>query len=1073
MVRAVVRATLLRSSVHRIAAFLCLLLWGSFASAQQSGPEELPGPYLRIETSEHTASVNRIATNGTGDLIATVSDDKTVRLWATDGRPIGVLRIPIGPEDQGQLHALALSQDGRRLAAAGITGDIAAGNFAIFLFDVEQQRLIGRLGGYPAPIRDLAFSRDGTRLAVAVAGKGGVRVLNLTENRREYEDFAYGGRVESVSFGPRGELASASLDGFVRVYDKSGKMIAKRQPFAQGGRPTSVAFSPDGGFLAVAFDDKVRVLLLASSDLSQRWQPDTKTLTTGALSRVAWTSIGRSVHLIAAGTVQNASAGVIVRRWNDFGFGPPEDLVVANDAVNHLEPSPSGGYLYASADPGWGRISTTGAVVARRRGLTGDFRDIFDGRFGVSANGLSIEFGMAQGGKRPVRFDVAERRLMTNPPADPSIKSPAWAATPKLRTNAWRNSFKPTLANKPLALEKDENSRSLALSADEAFFVLGADQFIRTFNAQGVERARVAIPATAWGVALTEAGDRIVAALGDGTIRWYERPTGDGKELRELVALFVHSDGQRWVAWTPEGFFDHSDDGGKDLVGYQFNRGRARKPDYVSFAQLYRVFYAPDLVAQRFAGRGAAELKARLAEIGDLRTVLERARPPEIVLEEVCWNGAEGVKNCYRIPQASTSRGLTRIDRPPAEISPAVGAAAETPAVQAPSPVTTASAPLSGGMHPAPLVAVMETPAGVDRVRLRYQIIDQGGGIGSVNMFVNERNVGRVDAARGLQRLNASGSSPAPATGGAGASISPPGPIVEEREILLDAGKNNIELRAYDSHESLYSTSQILELITPEDTSAKPELYVVAAGIDAYKGAITPLNFALADAKSVADVLRSGGGGVFARSHVTLLSDAEASTANIEAKLSDVARRAKPIDTVIIYLAGHGVLSQAGYVFVTPDVTSADEASLKKGFSEQRILAIWSQIRAKNSMLFLDTCQAGGFSLDFAGKMSHESGRYVLAAAASVEAALDSYNGRNGVFAHAVLQGLGKDARRDSDGDVSNFELGWYVRDTVPRLAREKNHVQRAAFRGRSEELLPFPIARLRPATEIKTEARP
>jgi hypothetical protein len=1015
------------------AGALFVVLFSSAVAAQQANVEDAHVPHLRIETGGHTASISRVVTNKAGSVIATGSDDKTIRLWDAGGKALGVLRIPIGPDDHGQIHALALSPDGIWLAAGGITGDIANGNFAVFLFNVDQQRLIGRLGGLPGPIRDLAFSKDGARLAIAVAGKGGVRVLNIADNKREFEDFSGPGRVEAVTFRESGELAAASHNGSVYIYNRAGAVIANRQVAPTGAHPSSLSFSPDGALLAIAFDDKPRVLVLSAADLSQRAQADVSGVQRGALTRVAWTSHSGELRLIAAGTAQNAKLDSYVRIWKSAGSGPFTDTVVAGDSVNHLEPLPNGGFLFAAADPVWGHVAPGGEIPFRQRGLIADFRDVIDGRFALSADGLSVEFGMIQGGKQPIRFDLADRRVTQNPPVDQKLRRPSMAATAKLRTSSWRNFAKPTLAGKPLALEKNELARSLALSQDDQFFVLGTDQHIRVFNQQGQETARTSIPAAAWGVAMNAKGDGVVAALGDGTLRWYRRSSGADRTLKELAALFMHADGKRWVAWTPEGFFDHSDDGGKDLVGYQFNRGRLRKPDYVSFSQLYRLFYAPDLVARRFAGEGDAEMKIRLDEIGDLSTLLDRVPPPEIVMEEVCWQTG-GVRACQPMPLESTVRGLARSD----------SAATTAPPPNAPS---NASRPAS---VPFASLAVMDAPAGVDRVQIRFRVTNRGGGLGSIHVFDNERSLGRFQTTRGLQRT------PPP-----GQTVPSFDPVIEEREVLLDDGKNVIQLRAYDANDGVYAESQTLEMTTSVGGLVEPELYILAAGIDAYGGSITPLKYAIADAQSVAKRLELGSKGVFAKSHISILRDSEVSSANLDAQLGDLARKARPTDTVLMYFAGHGVVTKAGYVFVTTDVTQPDENELNKGFGEQRILAAWSKIRARNTVLFLDTCHAGGLSLDFAGKISHESGRYVLAAASSVEGALDSYNGQNGVFAHSVLQGLAAGARRDVDGKVNNFDLGWYVREAVPKLAREKNHVQRAAFRGQSEELVPFPVASL------------
>ena len=77
-------------------------------------------PFLRIETGMHTAAIWRLGVDASCRRLATTSDDKTLRLWSLpDGRLERTIRLPIGPGDEGKLYAVALSPDGRRLAAGG------------------------------------------------------------------------------------------------------------------------------------------------------------------------------------------------------------------------------------------------------------------------------------------------------------------------------------------------------------------------------------------------------------------------------------------------------------------------------------------------------------------------------------------------------------------------------------------------------------------------------------------------------------------------------------------------------------------------------------------------------------------------------------------------------------------------------------------------------------------------------------------------------------------------------------------------------------------------------------------
>ena len=106
----------------------------------------------------------------------------------------------------------------------------------------------------------------------------------------------------------------------------------------------------------------------------------------------------------------------------------------------------------------------------------------------------------------------------------------------------------PRLANRPLPLEKNETSRSLAIAPDRRSFVLGTDWYLRRFGNRGEPIWSVPLPGAAWVVNVSGDGRLAIAALADGTIRWYRFHDG-----RPLLALFMDRDGKRWVMWTPEG----------------------------------------------------------------------------------------------------------------------------------------------------------------------------------------------------------------------------------------------------------------------------------------------------------------------------------------------------------------------------------------------------------------------------------------------------------------------------------------------------------------------------------------
>jgi hypothetical protein len=95
----------------------------------------------------------------------------------------------------------------------------------------------------------------------------------------------------------------------------------------------------------------------------------------------------------------------------------------------------------------------------------------------------------------------------------------------------------------------------------------------------------------------------------------------DGKEL---LAFFPHSDGKRWVAWTPLGHYVASP-GGEDLIQWQINRGLDQEPEVYTASRFRDQFYRPDVIdrvlqeldpqkaldaADRAAGRQPAAVKS-------------------------------------------------------------------------------------------------------------------------------------------------------------------------------------------------------------------------------------------------------------------------------------------------------------------------------------------------------------------------------------------------------------------------------------------------------------------------------
>jgi hypothetical protein len=133
---------------------------------------------------------------------------------------------------------------------------------------------------------------------------------------------------------------------------------------------------------------------------------------------------------------------------------------------------------------------------------------------------------------------------------------------------------------------------------------------------------KVLVPGAAWGVNISGNGKVAVAALAEGTIRWYR--IEDGKEL---LAFFPHKDGKRWVLWTPSGYYATSR-GADELIGWHLNHGKDQTPDFFPASRFRSVYYRPEVTAKVLSTLNEAEA---------IRLAGEEAqrKPQEVAIEEM------------------------------------------------------------------------------------------------------------------------------------------------------------------------------------------------------------------------------------------------------------------------------------------------------------------------------------------------------------------------------------------------------------------------------------------------------
>lgn len=541
---------------------------------------------LRIDPGVHTAMVRGAAYDAARNRVYTASDDKTVRVWQLPGgQLLNTWRVPTLEGAEGQLFALALSPDGRWLAVGGWTGWDWEQRASIYLFDTETQQLVQRWPVARSTVTSLRFSPDGEKIAVGLHGEGGLVVLRRDTGRVVAADEAYQGMVLDMGFDRYGRLFTVGLDGFIRIYAQDHTLLARRAATAAQD-PVTVRVSPDGERVAIGFGDAAVVEVVNARDLSTQAVLKVGDRRQRDFVALGWSDDAR--FLYAGGTREGDQSGVF--RWNMEGARPAGDQgrpwVAIQGRINDLLALNQGRMLYVSGAPGWGWMDPSGGVQEIMKPAQWPFAGPAT-RLRVSSTGGEVAIAVTG---RTMSFSVPETRLDWRAPSSrPPLRDALIAA------KGWRIEVTPDrrtlrLQGATVALETYEKVHSHAILPALDQVVIGTEWALRAYDVQGRQRWLNRVSSPVWAVNASADGRVVIAALGDGTLRWYAARTGD-----ELLALFMHRNAQDWIAWTPGGQYASSPYGDR-LIGWHVNRGLDQEPDFFQAVQLERVLYRPDIV---------------------------------------------------------------------------------------------------------------------------------------------------------------------------------------------------------------------------------------------------------------------------------------------------------------------------------------------------------------------------------------------------------------------------------------------------------------------------------------------
>ncbi|MDX2201574.1 MAG: caspase family protein [Hyphomicrobiaceae bacterium] len=245
-------------------------------------------------------------------------------------------------------------------------------------------------------------------------------------------------------------------------------------------------------------------------------------------------------------------------------------------------------------------------------------------------------------------------------------------------------------------------------------------------------------------------------------------------------------------------------------------------------------------------------------------------------------------------------------------------------------------------------------------------------------------------------------------------------------------------------------------------------LYILAIGVDKYpnlgnscrgpdgKPKTCDLSVAGADARQFASTMAARLGPLHERTvSRVLVNGADAadlpSSSNVRDALQLLGQSGAK-DTVVMFVAGHGINEGANYRFLPTD------AELSSGRLRASTVVPWVNFQeavetAKGRrILFLDTCHSGNSYNQRLSNESYAANIVVYSAARWDQTALEIPGLGHGLFTYAVVEGINGAAKAPT-GDVKTESLRSFLASRVPALAKQLNHEQDPQyFRGRDAQ---------------------
>ena len=268
--------------------------------------------------------------------------------------------------------------------------------------------------------------------------------------------------------------------------------------------------------------------------------------------------------------------------------------------------------------------------------------------------------------------------------------------------------------------------------------------------------------------------------------------------------------------------------------------------------------------------------------------------------------------------------------------------------------------------------------------------------------------------------------------------------FIEEKLPLLE-GSNTIYLDVETQLGRFSSGERFITYKNPNREIKVKDLHVLAIGIDDYTNDDLDLTNANKDVQSLVTTLENQKGRMFNEVKTKVISNQEATKANIEDAIRQIKGKAAKDDLVLIYFAGHGAES-GGSFYLKPTDVKSDPSEMEISSIDNRWIMEEISRYSAPTLYFLDAsypsksdangATVGNANMDavqnaFGKVIDNDDEIRIFVSSTSSKQKSNVGADKGSLFTVAMLEGLDGKADLNDNGLVTVEELGDYVSDRV------------------------------------------